>query len=92
MDTVVEYVLSQFPLWKESIDRLYDEHGYFQEMCADFVEVADTLALRWHHPEIPQSSIEDLRTLLKELDEEIWMTLSEEADWSNNQDDPHPLP
>jgi uncharacterized protein YdcH (DUF465 family) len=67
----MEPICEQFPAWQSEIEHLYQENADFREMCEDYEQVRCLLST-WTVPtEVNPATIDEYRTLLKELEAEI---------------------
>lgn len=67
----MENILEQFPEWQSEIERLCLESADFRELCMDYKEVRDLIATWADSDESNQETIDEYRTLLRELEADL---------------------
>jgi hypothetical protein len=73
--TLYVSVLERFSEWPELIEQLTQRDATFAEMCADFDELANWLAVHSHDGCTPEPECAANRELLAELEAEILRAL-----------------
>ena len=80
---MLKLLMKHFPEYQERIARLYQADTDFRGLCADYEEVAQTLAFWLQLSKLPAKQIErhitDGKELLQELETEIRMALQEHS-------------